>query len=123
MTDAHPDHYYAVVKDAGGTVVAGPHTVTDTTSFTDQHLFDFGTTAVADGSCVIDLEARDAAGNKDAGSIATIAVTVNNTPDTIGQCFGGGWRNFTKPAFRNQGHCVMFVVIQWVRSVFGHHGH
>ncbi len=109
VTDAHPDHYYTVVKDKNGHVVAGPGTVADSSSFTNQHLFNWNTKAVADGVYTIDLEARDAAGNKDAGSVATVKVTVNNTPDTKNECKDGGWRNFTKPAFRNQGQCVSYV--------------
>ncbi len=84
VTDANPDHYYLVVKDASNHVVAGPgtvnaHTVAD---------FNWDTTGVADGTYTIDLEARDAAGgtsssgNKDAGSVDTKTVTVDNTaPD------------------------------------------
>lgn len=86
VTDVNPDHYYLVVKNSSNAMVAGPGTVNDASSFTDQQLFIWDTTTVPDGAYVIDLEARDAAGNKDASSVKTISVTVGNTvptPDTV----------------------------------------
>jgi hypothetical protein len=109
VTDANPDHYYLVVKNAEGQKVAGPGTVNDTQSFTDQSLYSWDTTQVPDGVYTIDLEARDQAGNKDAGSVATVAVTVNNTVDNTDQCMNGGWANFTEPSFKNQGQCVAYA--------------
>lgn len=80
VTDANPDHYYFVVKDSTGRVVAGPGVVY-AASVAD---WQWDTTNVADGTYTIDLEARDAAGNKDAGSTATLTVTVDNTaPGTV----------------------------------------
>ncbi|MCA9325394.1 hypothetical protein KDA23_05020 [Candidatus Saccharibacteria bacterium] len=115
VTDANPHHYYTVVRDSSNNNVAGPGTVMDTNSFTDQHLFDFDTTAVPDGDYTIRLEARDAAGgtissgNKDSGSVDVINVTVNNIPDNKMQCKNDGWQNFVDPSFRNQGDCVSYV--------------
>lgn len=109
VTDANPDHYYLIIKNADGQKVAGPGTVNDTQSFTDQTLYNWDTTQVPDGVYTIDLEARDQAGNKDAGSISVVTVTVNNTVDNQDQCKDGGWANFTKPSFKNQGQCVAYV--------------
>jgi hypothetical protein len=109
VTDANPDHYYLVVKNADGQKVAGPGTVNDTQSFTDQSLYNWDTTQVPDGAYTIDLEARDQAGNKDAGSVATVTVTVNNTVDNKDQCKDGGWATFTSPSFKNQGQCVSYA--------------
>ncbi|MGH7234142.1 MAG: Ig-like domain-containing protein, partial [Candidatus Saccharimonadales bacterium] len=75
VTDTNPDHYYLVVKDSSGTVVAGPGTVY-AANVSD---YSWDTTSVADGTYTIDLEARDAAGNKDANSVQTKTVIVDNT--------------------------------------------
>ena len=79
ITDANPDHYYLVIKDSHGNVVGGPGTVYSTT-LTPSYNWD--STSVADGTYTIDLEARDAAGNKDANSTATETITVDNTGPT-----------------------------------------
>jgi hypothetical protein len=79
VTDTNPDHYYLVIKNSSGHIVAGPGTVNSAT----VHSYSWDTTKVADGTYTIDLESRDAAGNKDAGSTATKTVIVDNTaPDT-----------------------------------------
>lgn len=109
VNDAHPDHYYTVVRNSANVDIAGPGTVNNTSSFTNQHLFNFNTTIVPDGVYTIRLEARDQAGNKDANSVNVVSVTVNNTPDNKNQCKNNGWKNFTKPAFRNQGACTEWV--------------
>ncbi|MGB4420316.1 MAG: Ig-like domain-containing protein, partial [Candidatus Saccharimonadales bacterium] len=75
VTDNNPDHYYLVVKNSHGTVVAGPKTV----SKADVDDWSWDTTKLADGAYIIDLEARDAANNKDSNSTKTITVTVDNT--------------------------------------------
>lgn len=78
VTDTNPDHYYLVVKDSHGHVVAGPGTV-NAAAVAD---YTWNTTSLADGTYTIDLEARDAANNKDSGSVDTKTVTVdNNAPD------------------------------------------
>ncbi len=74
VKDANPDHYYLVVKNSANTVVAGPGTVYAATVSN----FSWDTTKVANGTYTIDLEARDKAGNKDASSIQTVTVTVDN---------------------------------------------
>lgn len=78
VTDANPDHYYLVVKDSHGHVVAGPGTVY-AAGVADYH---WNTTKLNDGIYTIDLEARDKANNKDANSVATMQVTVDNTAPT-----------------------------------------
>jgi len=78
VTDLNPDHYYFVVKNSLGSVVAGPGTVNEATVSS----WNWDTTSVANGVYTIDLEARDKAGNKDGGSVATMSVTVNNTTTT-----------------------------------------
>jgi hypothetical protein len=79
VTDANPDHYYFVVKDSQGHVVAGPGTVNQAT-VSD---WTWDTTGVADGTYTIDLEARDAANNKDASSVTTVSVTVDNASPVV----------------------------------------
>lgn len=110
VTDDNPDHYYLVVRDADGQVVAGPGTVNDDQSFTDQSLFSWDTTEVADGNYTVFLAARDAAGNRDAESEASVEVTVNNTVDNKDECKNGGWAGFSAMDFKNQGQCVAAVV-------------
>lgn len=79
VTDNNPDHYYLVVKNSLGHVVAGPGTVYQ------DNVSDFiwNTNLVPTGVYTIDLEARDAAGNKDANSTDTITVYVDHTPPTV----------------------------------------
>ncbi len=79
VTDNNPDHYYFVAKDSHGSVVAGPGTVNQA-NVAD---WNWNTNTVADGIYTIDLEARDAAGNKDATSTKIISVTVDNTAPTL----------------------------------------
>lgn len=79
VTDVNPGHYYFVVKDSHGHVVAGPGTVNQATVADWQ----WDTAQVADGTYTVDLEARDAAGNKGPSSTQTITVTVDNTPPTV----------------------------------------
>ncbi|HEX7368493.1 MAG TPA: Ig-like domain-containing protein, partial [Candidatus Saccharimonadales bacterium] len=78
VTDVNPGHYYFVVKNSTGTVVAGPGVVHKPQVASWQ----WDTTKVADGTYTIDLEARDAANNKGAASTQTISVTVDNTAPT-----------------------------------------
>jgi hypothetical protein len=79
VTDLNPDHYYLVIENSGGNIIAGPQTVSDKTSFKNKLLFTWDTTKASDGKYTIDLEARDAADNKDSGSTATLQITVDNT--------------------------------------------
>ncbi len=102
VTDDNPDHYYLVVKDSDGHVVAGPGTVAETSSFTNELLYTFDSTSVDDGNYTVWLAARDAAGNRDAGSLATAVVTVNNTPDNKDQCKSDGWMGFTSQRSRTK---------------------
>jgi len=82
VTDNNPDHYYLVVKNSSGAVVAGPETVNDSSNFSGK-FFDWDTIGVADGEYEIQLAARDAAGNRDDSvSLATKLVTVDNTLPT-----------------------------------------
>jgi hypothetical protein len=80
VTDDNPDHYYLVVKNSSDVYVAGPkivyaHSVAD---------FIWDTTIVADGLYTIELQARDAVGNKDSTSMTTIEVVVdNNKPEIL----------------------------------------
>jgi hypothetical protein len=78
VSDVNPDHYYFVVKDSHGVVKAGPGVVNQATVSS----WSWNTKNVSDGEYTIVLEARDAADNKDAGSVATIHVTVDNTAPT-----------------------------------------
>lgn len=75
ITDINPHHYYLVVKNSANEVVAGPGTV-NAANVSD---YNWNTTVVADGIYTIDLQARDAAGNKDSSSTEVIQVTVDNS--------------------------------------------
>lgn len=81
VVDDNPHHYYTIVKDDSGNRVAGPGTVNRSDSFTNEELFVWDTTGVADGQYTILLASRDAAGNRDdsAGSLAVVTVTVDNS--------------------------------------------
>lgn len=78
VTDSHPDHYYYVVKDSTGKVVAGPGTVNQK----QVQNWQWDTTKLPDGTYTIDLEARDALGNKGPQSTQTLKVMVDNTIPT-----------------------------------------
>jgi hypothetical protein len=84
VTDDNPHHYWLVIENSGGTVVAGPGVVNDATSFTDKHFFDWDTSLIPGGTYTIKLEARDAANNKDPDlSVEWLEVTVDNTSPSI----------------------------------------
>ena len=86
VTDTNPDHYYLVVKNSSNHVVAGPGTV-NAANVADYH---WNTTLLPDGKYTIDLEARDAASNKDSSSVQTIQVTVDNTAPSVTDNFNVG---------------------------------
>ena len=79
VSDSNPDHYYFVVKDSLGHVVAGPGVVNQA----NVSPWNWNTAKIADGTYTIDLEARDAAGNKGVASVKTISVTVDNTAPVV----------------------------------------
>ncbi len=81
ITDNNPDHYYLRITGPNG-YVAGPGTVYSTDT-SNQSLFSWNLHGLDDGDYVIDLQARDAAGNKDSGSSQKIHVTVDNTRPII----------------------------------------
>lgn len=83
VADSNPDHYYLkITQDSNGSVKYSHTYYGAPQAFTDHSIYSWNTKAVADGAYTIDLEARDAAGNKDSGSVKTISVTVNNdAPD------------------------------------------
>ncbi|USN96388.1 MAG: chitobiase/beta-hexosaminidase C-terminal domain-containing protein [Candidatus Nomurabacteria bacterium] len=76
VTDVNPDHYYLVIKNSSGHVVAGPGVV-NTANVAD---YNWNTSSLPDGTYTIFLAARDAAGNRDGGSEQSVTVTVDNTP-------------------------------------------
>jgi hypothetical protein len=79
VSDINPDHYWLVIQDSSGTTVAGPEVVYDKSSFEDKLIFNWDTSSIPYGTYVIKLEARDAAGNKDNGSIEWKTIIVDNT--------------------------------------------
>jgi len=82
VNDLHPDHYWFVIQNSGGSTVAGPGTVNDDTSFTNKKLIDWDTTAVSDGKYTAKLEARDAANNKSGtASVKWLTIWVENDAD------------------------------------------
>lgn len=76
VTDSHPDHYYLVVENSTGKVVAGPGTVYQK----QVQDWQWDTTKLLDGTYTIVLGARDAIGNKGPQSTQTLKVTVANDP-------------------------------------------
>lgn len=107
--------YYYFVSGPSGRVV-GPVTV----STSDAQVYfsrTVDTTAWADGVYTFQVEARDAAGNKDDGpggvSVQKVTFTVNNVVDTKEQCKADGWRTLLRAdrsSFKNQGQCVAYNV-------------
>ena len=104
--------YYFFVKNVStGQNVVGPTTVN-----TSEDLVNFtktvSTTGWADGEYIFQVEARDAAMNKDGGSTDNVRFMVNNVVDTKDECKNGGWMSFlteNKSSFKNQGQCVSYV--------------
>jgi len=78
VTDLHPHHYWLKIY-SGSTQIAGPGTVNRSDSFTKESLMTWDTTQLPDGVYTIRLEAKDAADNKDSGSVDWHTVTVDNT--------------------------------------------
>ena len=115
VIDSNPHHYWLAIYDSSNINIVGPGTVNENESFTDKSLMLWETTSVPDGEYIIKLEARDAAGNKDSGSIDWVEVTVKNIPDPVGpptdksQCMKDGWKLFDNPVFRNQGDCISYI--------------
>lgn len=112
VTDANPDHYYAVLRDSSNNVVAGVGVVYRYVSFTDEVLFSFDSTGLIEGDTyTIWLAARDAAGNRDdsAGSLETVDIVIDNIPDDKDACKKGGWELFESLDFKNQGACVSYL--------------
>lgn len=104
--------YYYFVKSSDGEYVVGPTKVS-----TSEAVVNFSevvdTTEWADGEYVFQMEARDAATNKDAGSTAKVRFTVNNVVDVKDDCKQGGWEAFIRAdgsSFKNQGQCVAYMV-------------
>lgn len=121
VTDDNPDHYYLVVKDSHGNVVAGPGTVY-AANVSD---YSWDTTNVGDGTYTIDLEARDKAGNKDAASTQTISVTVDNTSPTasLNKPADGDYISGTKYKIRgtiNDANIASYTVNVYSTSDPGH---
>jgi hypothetical protein len=86
VNDANPWRYWLVIQDSSNSTVAGPGTVYDSTSFTDEFFFDWDTTTVPDGTYTIKLEARDLANNKSGNpgvSYDWMTVTVDNIAPTL----------------------------------------
>lgn len=105
VTDAHPHHYWLVIQDSGNHTVAGPGTVNDSNSFTDQFFFNWDTTTVPNGNYTIKLEARDALGNKDSGSVAWFSLTVLNDTTVSGIKYhdlnGNGSQDSNEPGLKD----------------------
>lgn len=92
VTDANPDHYYWKITGPNNYDIS--QVVYDSSSFTNQAIKNWNLSGLTSGTYTIDLEARDAAGNKDAGSVTTEQVTVDNTaPSTPTASPSGG--NYT----------------------------
>lgn len=87
VTDDNPHHYWFVVEGSGGVISLSPDvtgTINEDESFIDRLLANWDTTNFPDGKYTIKLEARDAANNKDAGSVDWHTVYVDNDFDNDG---------------------------------------
>lgn len=78
IQDANPWRYYFVVVNSSNTVVAGPGTVYDSTSFTDKLLLTLDTDTLPNGNYTIKLEARDLANNKTSVSSDWVNIVIDN---------------------------------------------
>lgn len=80
VTDTNLLRYYFVVKNSGGTVIAGPGTVNNSGPVVNPS-FNWDTTAVAEGNYTVNLSARDLANNKEEPGVSgeTITLTVDKT--------------------------------------------
>lgn len=112
--DEDLQRYYYYVAAADGTRVVGPETVE--VSGTEAMLSQTVDVSMwEDGEYFFQVEARDAAGNKDAGSVARVAFTVDNIVVAAAKddCKRGGWQEVTRTdgsSFKNQGQCIAYVV-------------
>jgi len=84
VIDSNPHHYWLAIYNSENKQVAGPGTVNRADSFTDELLMKWDTTKFPYGEYTIKLEARDAANNKDSGSIVWKTLTVDNDTDRDG---------------------------------------
>lgn len=104
--------YYYVVKDSSGVKMLEKTVYSDDTSVDFSKTVDVS--SWADGLYTFQLEARDAVGNKDAGSIARVLFTVDTTPTATSKdsCKANGWRalyTVDNRTFKNQGQCIAYV--------------
>ena len=87
VTDDNLWRYYFVIKDSDGATVFDKTVNTD--EFSDESLYEWDTTAVADGEYTVFISARDLADNKDGNqttdgvSTDKITVTVDNTDPAV----------------------------------------
>lgn len=79
VTDDNPKHYWLVMQTMAGATVAGPGTVNNSNSFTNQLVYNWNTTSLAPGQYKIKLEARDLANNKTPN-----AAPVASDPEVLG---------------------------------------
>lgn len=86
VNDANPSHFYFVVKNSSGSVVARTNqngSTNGTVYASSPTSWTWNTKNVSNGTYTIVLEARDKAGNKSAkDSVKTLKVTVDNTDPT-----------------------------------------
>lgn len=85
VTDDNPDHYWFAITGPGGEDVSLPGysmgSINESTSFSNRLLGVWNTINYPDGTYIIKLEARDSAGNKDAGSVDWHTVIIENDED------------------------------------------
>lgn len=74
VTDANPHHYWLVIENGSGAMIAGPGVVNETNSFTNQLLLTWNTASLPEGNYTIKLEARDAANNKQPNASADLNI-------------------------------------------------
>jgi hypothetical protein len=78
VTDDNLSHYWFVIKNDVGTIVAGPGKVVSTAPVTPTIVWN--TASVSDGVYTVTLSSRDLADNKDSGSTDVINLFIDNTP-------------------------------------------
>jgi len=102
ISDLHPDHYYLKIYGPAGTVYKA--TVPMTGSLSDSLLYTWNLKGLTSGDYVIDLEAADTVGNKDANSsVQKLHVTIDNTAPVVSIDSYGWTDNMMQPTISVDG--------------------
>lgn len=102
IIDDNPSHYYLVIKDDTGEIVAGPGVA----YFDDVADYIWDTTKLPDGTYYIHLSARDKAGNKD-----VVDLSVDNIQVIVDNAAGGDPDDEENPGGRGSGNEEVTVTV------------